>query len=156
VIDNLSVINIIDNVDIIHLCNVLKQSNIEPFIINGEPIYDGLSFVHYATDLPLDPPLVTAIRMNIDALLDSLEGGIWGLIENSNVSKIAFIWTRVANIYQHSPGDFFRIIDAFQQLAKQLVDPEYKMPKPVELFIFLLADEQLLMPLKEKLHITIE
>ncbi len=131
----LRVVNFVSSKSLANVRQFLKQYGFCVFELIGESIEDAQSFFAKAHNLfPQDPPLGS--RVNWDAFLDSLRGGLANLEEK----RVAFIWTNAEKMLGHGIADLFIAAECFQQLASDVATTEYGLSEPIELLIFLIGE----------------
>lgn len=116
---------------VIDYCNNKKY---RIFFIDGTQVITLADFFYWIkTTMPQDPPL--SGRINFDALVDSL----WGGLESSGESKIAVIWIDVNKFMDCEDNRFDLLCECFEELSTTLRLESYGVEQPVMLNVILLG-----------------
>lgn len=115
---------------------MMRTRFIDKFKPKPKRLSAKLSVTEILDVLPQDPPL--SGKVNLDALLDSL----WGGIDNLGVNKIAFVWTQADTIVRNSPDNFKTLIECFNELALSVANTEFGIERPVLFKVFMVGNSK--------------
>ncbi len=131
---NLPAINFISNESLKMLRASLQKKGFNIFELDGDNVKDAKSFFKKIVNVfPQDPPL--SGKCNWDAFTDSL----WGGLDELAQERVAFIWTKVEEMFEYGIPDLFIALDCLKELASSVSNPGYGISKPVQLLIFLVG-----------------
>lgn len=131
---NLQTINFVSQESLEILITSLKKKGYHILKMDGENVKDAKSFFKEIVNVfPQDPPL--SGQCNWDAFTDSL----WGGLDEIAQERVAFIWTKVEEMFEYGIPDLFTALDCFKELASSVSNLEYGISKPVKLLIFLVG-----------------
>lgn len=140
----LSILNFINEDSLEFIGKKLKEDGFYILQLDGENIKDATSFFKKVVEVfPQDPPL--SGKCNWDAFTDSL----WGGLDELSEEKVAFIWTKVENMFEYGIPDLFMALDCFVELARSVSNYETGISKPIKLIIFLIGKGKNFISLKE-------
>ena len=128
------IVNLVNQESLEFLKRFLSQNSFRIFELDEHDIKDAQSFFIRSVSLfPQDPPL--SGRVNWDAFLDSLRGGLDQLGEK----RVAFVWTDAEKMLEHGLADLLIAVGCFEQLAADVATSEDGISKAVELLVFLVG-----------------
>lgn len=132
---NLPTINFVRRESLEILRASLKKKGFRIFQMDGDNVKDAKSFFKKIVNVfPQDPPL--SGKCNWDAFTDSL----WGGLDEIAQERVAFIWTRVEEMFEYGIPDLFTALDCFKELGSSVSNQDYGISKPVQLLIFLVGN----------------
>ncbi len=99
----------------------LSKNNYSIFILNNNNEIDTIEsfFLWVKNTLPQDPPL--SGKVNFDALVDS----IWGGIDSQTKEKIVILWFNPTNLMEKNFSKFKVLLECFEEISSMLLKKEF-------------------------------